>query len=84
MTNIVNAFMNKQNQFTIDEAYTLMDAFVARNSITGIPDEVSNIGIVCGLLKLNDEVEVVVKFLDGLNQFTKEEYLSELSLRSTK
>jgi hypothetical protein len=83
MTTDASALMIQQDQFTIDEAYKLMDAFVSRNSVTGIPDEVSNIGIVCGLLKLNDEVEVVVKFLDGLNQFTKEEYLSELRLRSS-
>jgi hypothetical protein len=33
-----------------------------------------NLGIICGVLTLNEQVEIVVKFIDRVGQFTKAEF----------
>ena len=41
---------------------------------------IDKIGIVCGILALNDEVEVIVRFPDGLDQLSKTELCGDYIL----
>jgi hypothetical protein len=67
-----------KNGFQLDEAYKLIDQLVLRkNTLTKAE---LNVGRVAGLLTLNEEIEVVVKFLNEIKQFTKPEFDVALEL----
>ena len=38
------------------------------------------IGGICGVLTLNDQIEIVIKFHDEMRQFTKEEFYAQVKL----
>lgn len=59
--------------FTLQEAFELIHRKV-------VFDESGEQGFVCGLLAFNPEVEVVVKFGDGLKQFSKTEFFGLVRL----
>jgi hypothetical protein len=62
----------------LDEAYKLIDQLVLRkNTLTKAE---LYVGRVAGLLTLNEEIEVVVKFLNEIKQFTKPEFDVALEL----
>jgi len=64
---------NQNNKFTIDEIVKLINLTVVRNDL-GDSFKPENLGIIVGVLTLNDEVEMVVKFIDRISQFTKNEF----------
>jgi len=67
-----------KNGFQLEEAYKLIDQLVLRkNTLTKAE---LNVGRVAGLLTLNEEIEVVVKFLNEIKQFTKPEFDVALEL----
>lgn len=69
------------SEFTLDEAVALIYQHVILKNKLASHDkkpELSNIGHICGVLALNDQIEVVVKFQDELKQVTKTEFQSEL------
>jgi hypothetical protein len=67
-----------KNGFQLDEAYKLIDQLVLRkNTLTKAE---LNVGRVAGLLTLNEQIEVVVKFLNEIKQFTKPEFDVALEL----
>lgn len=71
------------NSFTLEEAIALIYRHAVLKVNLTTPDkkpELTMIGHVCGLLTLNDQIEVVIKFHDDLRQFTKEEFESEIML----
>ena len=39
-------------------------------------------GVVIGLLVLNDEIELVVKWADGIKQYMKSEFLRQLDVEN--
>lgn len=41
---------------------------------------IEKIGIICGILTLNDEIEVVVRFPEGLDQLSKTELCGDFIL----
>lgn len=61
------------NQFTLEEAYELIHTVVAYNKTAKAIEEW---GVVCGIMQVNDEVEVIVRFKDYIEQATKGEYLN--------
>lgn len=70
--------MNQKNQlqsteFSIKEVVALLNYTVIKHDKGGhfMPE---NLGIICGVLTLNNEVEMVVKFIDRVGQFTKSEF----------
>jgi len=71
------------NEFTLEEAVSLIyrHAVLKKNAGTSrkTPD-ITLIGHVCGVLTMNDQIEVVIKFHDELKQFTKEEFDTEIKL----
>jgi hypothetical protein len=77
----LEAVMGKRKEFSVSDAFLLMDRLVERKpSAKPGQDGVHKIGVVSGLLNINDEVEIVVKFMDGLSQYTYEEMNENLIL----
>lgn len=69
------------NEFTLEEAVSLLYRHVVPRSLL-IPDDkkpsLTDIGYICGLLTLNEQTELVVKFYSDIQQFTKEEFQAKL------
>ncbi len=59
--------------FSIPEVVALINLTVIKHD-RGDKFLPENLGIICGVLTLNDEVEIVVKFIDRVGQFTKAEF----------
>ncbi|WP_144391753.1 hypothetical protein [Pleionea sediminis] len=69
--------LDKNNQFELDEAVKLMHCHVAKKCNSKRNKKklrTEEIGIVVGLLVINEEVEIVLKFLQGMKQVTKAEF----------
>jgi hypothetical protein len=64
---------NQNQSFNIDEVVRLINRPIIRNEKGNkfIPE---NIGLIVGVVTLNQEVEMVVKFIDRITQFTKTEF----------
>jgi predicted Zn-dependent protease len=72
------------NAFTLDEAVALIYRLAVRNQHLNqdrnTKPSITEIGHVCGVLTLNDQIELVIKFHDELRQFTKAEFCAEVTL----
>lgn len=66
--------------FELDEACALINLTVVDLDITNEPAEIKDIGIICGVLTVNEEVELVIKFFDELRQYTRAEFLKTLKV----
>lgn len=68
--------------YTLSEAFSMMERFVVkkRSHLTQASPQAMNIGVVTGVLTINDEVEIVVKFFDQIQQYTKAEFTRHVSL----
>lgn len=64
--------------FALEEATALLNQHIIRKQDIEKSPLPENIGFVAGVLTLNDEVEVLVKFIDEAVQFTKYEFQSQL------
>lgn len=74
---------NVMNEFTLEHAVSLIyrHAVLKINTATsGKMPDITLIGHICGVLTLNDQIEVVIKFHDELKQFTKDEFDIEIKL----
>lgn len=77
---IVDAIENEafMTPFTLDEAVSLMGRTVID---TENPKEgIARLGVVVGILELNDEIELVVRFMDRLSQSTRAEFVAQYDL----
>lgn len=72
--------MTAENEFNKHEAFELIDQMVRKEAEPGADKNnyIDNIGVVCGVLVMNEEVEVVVKFFSGVRQYTKSEFEQDL------
>ena len=69
----------ENNQFTLEEAFLLINKIVLERDRVHIGGkEVASLGTVVGLLTMNDEIELVVKFSTRLSQLTKEEFSQQI------
>ncbi|MEH6542467.1 MAG: hypothetical protein V7721_00865 [Porticoccaceae bacterium] len=66
--------------FDLDEAYPLINLTVVSIDTQSTTPSITEIGIICGVLSINDEVELVIKFMDELRQYTKTEFVSQLKI----
>ena len=68
--------------FQLNEAVTLIHKEVVRIEdrayLPNPPVEV--IGIICGVLTMNEEIEIVVKFSQGMEQLSKTEFCGDYLL----
>jgi len=64
---------SNSTSFTVQEVVALLNYTVIRldRGDKFVPE---NLGIICGVLTLNEDVEIVVKFIDRVGQFTKTEF----------
>lgn len=77
--------INPMNEFTLQEAVALIyrTATLKKNAPTGGKSlDIIHIGHICGVLAINDQIEIIIKFHDDMRQFTKEEFESEIKLLS--
>jgi len=73
------------NEFTLEEAVSLIYrlAMLKKNvDKAGKSPDITQVGHICGVLTMNDQIEVVIKFHDELRQFTKEEFDAEVKLQN--
>ncbi|PXW83512.1 hypothetical protein C8R34_12735 [Nitrosomonas sp. Nm84] len=71
------------NPFTLDEAVSLIYrlAVLKKDALQpGKKYSITQIGHICGVLTLNDQIEIVIKFHDEMRQFTKEEFYAQVKL----
>lgn len=71
------------NPFTLDEAVSLIYrlAVLKKDALqSGQKYSITQIGHICGVLTLNDQIEIVIKFHDEMRQFTKEEFYTQVKL----
>ena len=87
MTNVKKLMPNKRNDdleptenFELEEAFALMDRVVIRGKNKNKKHPSLDFGVVSGLLTVNEEIELVIKFLDGLSQYTKSEFTAQFRI----
>lgn len=71
------------NPFTLNEAVSLIYRLTVLKKDTQQPGKkysITQIGHICGVLTLNDQIEIVIKFHDEMRQFTKEEFYAQVKL----
>ncbi|TXI35538.1 MAG: hypothetical protein E6Q59_10830 [Nitrosomonas sp.] len=71
------------NPFTLNEAVSLIYrlAVLKKDALQpGQKYSITQIGHICGVLTLNDQIEIVIKFHDEMRQFTKEEFYAQVKL----
>jgi hypothetical protein len=71
------------NPFTLDEAVSLIYRLAVLKKDTLQPGKkysITQIGYICGVLTINDQIEIVIKFHDEMRQFTKEEFYAQVEL----
>jgi len=74
---------NMMNTFDLEEAVSLIYLLAILKKDAPKPGQkpsITQIGHVCGVLALNDQIEIVIKFYDEMRQFTKEEFYSQVKL----
>ncbi|MXS84137.1 hypothetical protein [Nitrosomonas oligotropha] len=74
---------NIMNPFTLDEAVSLIYrlAILKKDAPQlGKKYSITQIGHICGVLTINDQIEIVIKFHDEMRQFTKEEFYAQVKL----
>jgi hypothetical protein len=64
---------SNNQQFSVEEVVKLFNYPVIKSD-RGTAFLPENIGLIVGVLILNEQVEMVVKFIDRVTQFTKPEF----------
>jgi len=69
------------DQFTTEEAFELLNSHVIKKEDENNENlAIDQIGFIAGVLTLNDEVEVMIKFPTELIQLTKTAFANQMSL----
>ena len=69
------------DQFTLQEAFELLNSHVVKKKDEENENlSIDQIGFIAGVLTLNDEVEVMVKFPKEIIQLTKIAFTEKMSL----
>lgn len=71
------------NPFTLEEAVSLIYRLAVLKKDERQPGQkysITQIGHICGVLTINDQIEIVIKFHDEMRQFTKEEFYAQVKL----
>lgn len=74
---------NMMNTFDLEEAISLIYRLAVLKKDAPEPGKklsITQIGHICGILTLNDQIEIVIKFHDEMRQFTKEEFNVQVKL----
>jgi len=68
------------NMFTTNEAFQLLNRHVIKKEHFGQAPTIEHLGYVSGIITLNEEPEVVIKFIDELVQLTKLEFEDQIQV----
>jgi len=71
------------NTFNLEEAVSLIYRLAVLKQDAPEPGKkytITQIGHICGVLTLNDQIEIVIKFHDEMRQFTKEEFQNQVTV----
>lgn len=69
------------DQFTLQEAFELLNSHVVKKEDENNKNlPIEKIGFIAGVITLNDEVEVMIKFPKELVQLTKTTFASQITL----
>mgnify|MGYP000088373810 CR=1 FL=1 len=69
------------DQFTMQEAFELLNSHVVKKEDENNKDlPIEKIGFIAGVITLNDEIEVMIKFPNQLSQLTKTAFAEKMSL----
>lgn len=69
------------DQFSPDEAFELLNSHVVKKGDEKKAEQsIQYIGFVAGVITLNDEVEVMIKFPKALIQLTKTAFYTQMTL----
>jgi hypothetical protein len=69
------------DQFTPQEAFELLNSHVVKKENENNKNlPIEKIGFIAGVITLNDEVEVMIKFPEQLIQLTKIAFAEQMSL----
>ncbi len=74
---------NMMNTFDLEEAVSLIYRLAVLKKDApehGKKPSITQIGHICGVLTLNDQIEIVIKFHDEMRQFTKEEFHNQVTI----
>ena len=69
-------------RFTTEEAACMMNREVVKiNDRAHLPNPpTEKVGVVVGLLNINEEIELIVRWIDHMDQYVKSEFCSEYKL----
>lgn len=69
------------DQFTLNDAFELLNCHVVKKGDEEkAQSTIEVIGFVAGIITLNDEVEVMIKFPNELVQLTKTDFAQQITL----
>jgi hypothetical protein len=69
------------DQFTMQEACELLNSHVVKKEDENNKNlPIEKIGFIAGVITLNDEIEVMIKFPNQLTQLTKTAFAEQMSL----
>ena len=68
--------------FTLEEAFSLINAHVVLKKHAREPTTVENTGFVAGLITLNNEIEILIRFMNSLEQVDKNEFNEFYNVRA--
>jgi len=74
MTNFEVSAIGGASSFELEEAVALMNLHVVRKEDLDQPPTIEQLGYVAGVVSLNSEIEVLIKFLDVLLQINKAQF----------
>lgn len=66
--------------FSFESAYQLLNYHVVRKSDLGKTPAIENMGYVAGMVQINDEVEVIIKFMHGVVQLTRHQFEQQMHI----
>lgn len=67
-------------RFSLEEAFNLMHQSVSAKNQDKHHITLDDVGVIQGVLDTDDEVEVIIRFIDGLKKFDKECFERELEI----
>jgi len=68
----------EMNTFSFETAYKLLNFHVAKKSDSHKKPSIEHLGYVAGIVHINEEVEVIIKFLDRVEQLTKSQFYKKM------
>lgn len=77
---VLNIIKPQSEIFSLEEAFKLMHCTVKPKENVNIKFTLDHVGVIQGVLDTEEEIEIVVRFIDGLKKFDKESFYKELEL----